>query len=73
MSYFTLNANSYNDFTCKIRNMMVDVATVKAAGTRYKIYDHNNNVVATYDERKNHGLVYNYNTHSEITNKVLTF
>lgn len=60
MEYIKVNANSYNDFTVKLRRMMVDVQTVKTAGGRYKFIDTTGNVSATYDERKDHGLVYNY-------------
>lgn len=60
MTYIKVPANSYNDFTAKLRRMMVDVYTVKAAGTRYRFIDTAGNVSATYDERKDHGLVYNH-------------
>lgn len=69
----TVPANSYNDFCFKISRMMIDVVTVKTGGPRYKIYDGSENLVATYDERKDHGIVYNYNNHSDLIGKVLTF
>ena len=57
-----VNANSYNDFCMKLRNMMIYNVTVKVAGTRYRILDNiTGNIVAEYNERKDHGLVYNYN------------
>lgn len=60
MTYIKVTANSYNDFTAKLRCMMVDVTEVQTAGTRYRFIDTIGNVSATYDERKDHGLVYNY-------------
>lgn len=57
-----VNVNSYNDFCMKLRGMMIYDVTVKTAGTRHKIYDNTTEkIVAEYDERKHHGLVYNYN------------
>lgn len=73
MTYITIKANSFNDFTFKISRMMIDTDTVKTAGPRSKFYDHAGNLVATYDERKGHGLVHNYNTRSSLIGKVLTF
>lgn len=57
----TVKANSYNDFCYKLRSMYIYDVTVKSAGCRYKLYDNiSGNIVASYDERKDHGLVYNY-------------
>lgn len=57
----TVKANSYNDFCYKLRSMYIWDVTVKSAGCRYKLYDNlSRNIVASYDERKDHGLVYNY-------------
>lgn len=58
-----VKANSYNDFCMKLRSMMVYDVIVKTAGTRNRFYDNiTNNIVAEYDERKDHGIVYNYHT-----------
>lgn len=58
----TVKANSYNDFCYKLRSMYIWDVTVKCAGCRYKLYDNiSGKIVASYDERKDHGLVYNYN------------
>ena len=58
----TVKANSYNDFCYKLRSMYIFDVIVKSAGCRYKLYDKATGViVAEYDERKDHGLVYNYN------------
>lgn len=57
----TVKANSYNDFCYKLRSMYIWDVIVKCAGCRYKFYDNiSRNIVASYDERKDHGLVYNY-------------
>lgn len=57
----TVKANSYNDFCYKLRSMYIWDVTVKCAGCRYKLYDNiSGKIVASYDERKDHGLVYNY-------------
>ena len=58
-----VNANSYNDFCAKLRNMMVYDVTVKTAMTRNRFIDNiTGKVVAEYDERKDYGIVYNYHT-----------
>lgn len=57
-----VKANSFNDFTFKLREMLIWYVDVKCAGTRYRFVDKITGVtVAEYDERKDHGLVYNYN------------
>ena len=57
----TVKANSYNDFCYKLRSMYIWDVTVKSGGCRYKYYDNiSGKIVASYDERKDHGLVYNY-------------
>ena len=57
-----VNTNSYNDFCMKLRNMMIYDVIVRTAGARYKIYDSvTGKIVAEYNERKDYGLVYNYN------------
>lgn len=57
----TVKANSYNDFCYKLRSMYIWDVTVKCGGCRYKLYDNiSGKIVASYDERKDHGLVYNY-------------
>ena len=57
----TVNANSYNDFCHKLKSMCIFDVTVKNVGSRYKLYDNiSGKIVASYDERKDHGLVYNY-------------
>lgn len=68
-----VEAGTFNFFCSKLRSMMIDVETVKSAGCRSKFWDHQGNVVATYDERKGHGLVYNYNIHSDLVGKELRF
>ena len=41
--------------------MYICDVTVKSGGCRYKFYDNISlKIVASYDERKDHGLVYNY-------------
>jgi hypothetical protein len=60
MKYIKINAISFNDFTLQLRRMMVDVQIVQVAGNRYKCIDTTGNVSAIYDERKDHGLVYDY-------------
>lgn len=58
----TVKANSYNDFCYKLRSMYIWDVKVKCNGCRYKLYDNiSGKIVASYDERKDHGLVYNYN------------
>lgn len=58
----TVKANSYNDFCYKLRSMYIWDVIVKSGGCRYKLYDNiSGKIVASYDERKDHGLVYNYN------------
>ena len=53
---------SFNDFTFKLREMLIWDVTVQVAGMRYRFVDNVTGVVvAMYDERKDHGLVYNYN------------
>jgi hypothetical protein len=69
----TVPANSYNDFTLKLYRMMVDVNEIKVKKYRYWIYDTTGELVATYDERKDHGLVYNYNNHWDVVGKELRF
>lgn len=66
-------ANSYNDFCIKLSHMMIEVATIKNAGCRYKFYDHMGNKTAEYNETRDHGLVYNYNNKSILTGKILYF
>lgn len=73
MTHITVKAGSYNDFCYKLRNLFVDVETVKVAGPRSKFYDHFGNLVATYDERKDHGIVNNYDTHSPLVGQILKF
>ena len=70
-----VNANSYNDFTVKLYLMKVNVKTIKtsANGKRIIFYDNKDNIVAEYNESKIYGKVYNYDTHSNLTNKVLSF
>lgn len=58
-----VNANSYNDFCIKLRNMMVYDVTVKTAKTRNRFIDNiTGKIVAEYDEKKEYGIVYNYHT-----------
>lgn len=58
-----VNANSYNDFCTKLRNMMIYDITVKTAMTRNRFIDNiTGKIVAEYDERKDYGVIYNYNT-----------
>lgn len=58
-----VNTNSYNDFCMKLRSMMIYDVTVKIAMTRNRFIDNiTGKVVAEYDERKDHGIVYNYHT-----------
>ena len=64
-------AGSYNDFCWKLSKMMIDVESTRSAHSRAKFYDHEGNQVAYYDERKDHGLVYNYHTHSDLVGKNL--
>lgn len=68
-------SKSYNDFCMKLYRMMIDTTIIKSSESRqrYKFYDKNGNVTAFYDERKDYGIVYNYNTKNDLINKVLTF
>lgn len=62
-----VNANSYNDFCMKLRNMMVYDVTVKTAKTRNRFIDNiTGKIVAEYDERKTYGIVYNYHTNMAV-------
>lgn len=59
-----VNADSFNDFCMKLRSMFVYDVTIKSAMTRYRFYDNiTGDVVAEYNERKDYGIVYNYNSH----------
>ena len=66
-------ANSYNDFTFKLYRMMVEVDRIEGNMIRHNFYNGNGDIVSTYDERKNHGLVYNYHNHSDLVGKELKF
>lgn len=68
-----VKAGTFNIFCSKLESMMIDVEKVKSAGCRSKFWDRTGNVVAAYDERKGHGIVYNYNTHSDLVGKELRF
>ena len=62
-----VNAGSYNDFCAKLRGMMIYDVTVRVANTRNRFIDNiTGNVVAEYDERKDHGIVYNYHTNMTV-------
>ena len=62
-----VNAGSYNDFCAKLRGMMIYDVTVRVAKTRNRFIDNvTGNVVAEYDERKDHGIVYNYHTNMAV-------
>lgn len=56
-----INANTYNKF-CYSLDLRIGhlVATIKTSpnGERAAFYDRNGTQVATYDERKGHGLIY---------------
>ena len=58
-----------------LRKMMIDVNEIKFSSNhvRSKFYDTLGNIVAEYNEKKETLLVYNYNTHSDLVGKVLTF
>ena len=70
-----VNSNSYNDFTMKLYSMMVNVKNIKTSsnGKRSQFYDDMGNIVAEYNESNSQGKIYNYNSHSKLTNKVLSF
>lgn len=59
-----VNTDSFNDFCMKLRSMFVYDVTIKSAMTRHRFYDNiTGDVVAEYNERKDYGIVYNYNSH----------
>lgn len=62
MTIIKVKANSYNDFCMKLRNMMIYDVNVRVGGTRYQMFDRmTGKKVAEYNEKRDHGLVYNYN------------
>lgn len=68
-----LPAKSYNDFCWKLRERMIYDVDIKCAGCRYKFYYKDGNIAASYDERKDYGLIYDYDNHSELNGKILYF
>ena len=71
MKYIRIEAGTYNAFCYKLDKLGYSISKIEQAGSRYKMYDDRNNLVATYDERKNHGLI--VKNHSVLSGKILKF